>query len=432
MPTKNAPAADVLTADRCPQCAADLTRYEGQPPWCGRCEWNLEAYVPLRNATWFVRSIDRLDHRAGFRADSLLISAKTADEIASPKTGAGQIVLRVISGLLLLIFLTTLATGVWLIVTGTALAVVLGLALVALAYAFRPRLGRLRTLVQYTFQLAPEKTPGIYALVNRVAEATGAPRPHVVLASLDFNAATVTVGLRRRRVLMLGIPLMVSLTPQELVSVIAHELGHLRYRDSLRSLLTQPARTQFGVLARAVRAPRMPSAGVGPYGFLLLFWMIVGGALSFFLSIIHLGLNIIDARERRRAELRADLMAVRAAGRDATLSSFDGLVMIPVYASMIDGGRAAQGAVKMWRQRVEHVRQSRQASVATLRQLSKRTGASLFASHPSTGRRHEFLSRTPNQAAAVVVSESESQRIDTELGPYAEVIRKKLAEAYEM
>jgi hypothetical protein len=65
-----------------------------------------------------------------------------------------------------------------------------------------------------------------------------------------------------------------------------------------------------------------------------------------------------------------------------------------------------------------------------LRQLSIRTEASLLASHPATGRRCQRLSGLPHVEAAVIVGPDEATRVETELAPFAEALRKDLADAH--
>ncbi|OHX06408.1 hypothetical protein [Micromonospora sp. WMMB235] len=71
------------------------------------------------------------------------------------------------------------------------LAVVGGVALIALAVALRPRFGRLdRDLDVLTEREAPE----LHALVREVATAVGAPTPHVIGVDGGINAYATSVG----------------------------------------------------------------------------------------------------------------------------------------------------------------------------------------------------------------------------------------------
>ncbi len=74
--------------------------------------------------------------------------------------------------------------------------------------------------------------PELFARIEAIRKRLRAPRPHVVLAQNDVNAAIVQhprLGIFGwpRNYLMLGLPLMRSLSSAEFEGVLAHEFGHL-------------------------------------------------------------------------------------------------------------------------------------------------------------------------------------------------------------
>ncbi|RTQ53596.1 hypothetical protein EJV47_02335 [Hymenobacter gummosus] len=76
----------------------------------------------------------------------------------------------------------------------------------------------------------------LLALLNQQARQLRAPRVHRVLLSGEFNASAVQVprlgplGWSRNYVVV-GLPLLQALTPEQAAAVVAHELGHLRGGD---------------------------------------------------------------------------------------------------------------------------------------------------------------------------------------------------------
>src|SRR6516225_1867399 len=80
--------------------------------------------------------------------------------------------------------------------------------------------------------IANSDAPELFALIDKLRRALGAPRFHHVLITEDFNAAVVQfprLGLLGwyRNTLLIGLPLMKALTRQQLAAVLAHEFGHL-------------------------------------------------------------------------------------------------------------------------------------------------------------------------------------------------------------
>jgi Zn-dependent protease with chaperone function len=404
-------------AELCPKCQVSLVSYDHQDPWCERCEWKLDTFdnEPL---PWPWGFVVRWDRRLGFDSDRRLVDAST-------ESGAGEWFLRGLSALLMLIVLGIAGFGVWLVVRSHffGLAVMAALILFGIAYWLRPRLGRVKPLMRDTFTITEEKRPALFALMRRVAEAAGTKMPHVVGLSSEWDARAAVVGLRRRRVVVLGVPLLAALRPQERVALLAHEFGHLAQDDSLRQLMRQPALTHFGMLARAVRAPKARLQSI-----FLVVWRLVGGTLSALLWLVHYGLNVLGAKENRRTELRADLLAARLAGTTAALGTTDVLACVRELGPYVGPSGEKGRVMQSWHEKVEFAREQLTGRLPRLRQLTMRTDAGLFASHPAPGRRYQVLARQAYQHPAIVLTDAESARIDAELQPYAEAVRKELEE----
>lgn len=81
-------------------------------------------------------------------------------------------------------------------------------------------------------ELKPEEAPQLFADLKDIRDRLACPKPHHVLLTDDFNAAVAQaprLGILgwQRNYLIVGLPLMASLTPAEFKSVLAHEFGHL-------------------------------------------------------------------------------------------------------------------------------------------------------------------------------------------------------------
>ncbi|MBE8964843.1 M48 family metalloprotease [Nostocales cyanobacterium LEGE 12452] len=80
--------------------------------------------------------------------------------------------------------------------------------------------------------LQPQDVPNLYSLTNEISSKLQAPRFHHILLTNDFNAAVVQrprLGLLgwQQNYLIVGLPLMLALSPEQFRAVLAHELGHL-------------------------------------------------------------------------------------------------------------------------------------------------------------------------------------------------------------
>ncbi|MBW3622353.1 MAG: M48 family metalloprotease [Armatimonadetes bacterium] len=81
-------------------------------------------------------------------------------------------------------------------------------------------------------ELKREEAPRLFEMVDGISDALQAPRFHHILIDGDFNAAVVQharLGVLgwHKNYLLLGLPLMQAVSPEQFRAIVAHELGHL-------------------------------------------------------------------------------------------------------------------------------------------------------------------------------------------------------------
>jgi hypothetical protein len=95
---------------------------------------------------------------------------------------------------------------------------------------------------------------------------------------------------------------------------------------------------------------------------------------------------------------------------------------------MVVKRQARQGGdATSWRAAADQARTDVTPTLALRRQLSVRDETSLFASHPPSGLRARMIESRSAQPAAVVLTETDSARIDQELAKAYEVARRDFA-----
>ncbi|MFC0096783.1 hypothetical protein ACFFKH_04495 [Micromonospora marina] len=148
---------------------------DGALPWCAGCDWNLDTDDARRQPPEFGWSrVDRRTYRLAARLTRRQYTALLGRSLEPAGQGFAGILVTGISVLLLLGVAGLAVAGVWLLFAYPFpnLAVVGGVALLALAVALRPRFGRLdRDLDVLTEREAPE----LHALVREVATAVSGP-----------------------------------------------------------------------------------------------------------------------------------------------------------------------------------------------------------------------------------------------------------------
>ncbi|WP_200216724.1 M48 family metallopeptidase [Micromonospora coerulea] len=411
----------------CPRCAATTVSLGNATPWCAGCEWNLDAYDRGRRAGEFGWAwVDRWTYRLAYRMTARQFDRLVGRPLDDQGPAAARVFTAIASVLLLGGAAALAATGVWLILAFSFPnpSVVLGVALLGLAYALRPRFGRLDAGLAV---LTPDRAPELFALVDEVAAAIGAPPPQVVGVDGDINAYAGVVGLRRRRVLCLGLPLWGSLPAQERVALLGHELGHFVNGDPRRTLLVQPAVTMLGSAADLVRPVRSVSGG----GIAELLGAALAHAVQWVLARLlfgaHLVLVSVALRDSQRAEYLADELAARAAGSTAATGLLDAFLAEESIALAVRRESQAGHGPDRWRAAVAGSRAAAAARLPLWRQLSVREETSLFATHPPAGLRRRMLAARPWHDPAVRLTDERMARIDAELAREYERIRRDVS-----
>jgi Zn-dependent protease with chaperone function len=159
-------------------------------------------------------------------------------------------------------------------------------------------------------QLIEAECPELFRLIEDLRTKGSAPRVDTVLLTSDFNAAIVQhprFGIfgGTRNYLMLGLPLMQSLSPEEFQAVVAHEFGHLSGAHGHFGAWIYRLRTGWARLLGALQAHNHWGA-------------------AFFTRFFNWYAPLFSAYsfvQARQHEYEADQMSVAAVGREATGSA---------------------------------------------------------------------------------------------------------------
>ncbi|MFC7616982.1 M48 family metallopeptidase [Actinokineospora soli] len=337
-------------------------------------------------------------------------------------TGA-RVALVAVSVAITVVVLGLLALGVWLVVDGfPSWRLVPGLVLIGIAWTLRPRLG---SAGERWAVVTEDDAPTLFALLARVATATGAPMPHVVALDYRFNASAGVHGLRRTRTLVLGLPLWGSLEPDQRVALLGHEFGHFVNNDPTRSILTQPALTTPGVLAQLL----WPSRSLTNGNLLIAFaeWVLapVQRLVARGFLLLQAGLLAVATRDHQRAEYCADALSARVAGSGAAVALLDGIAAASaVETAVVSAERKTQATATPrsahpgpgpWREAARAARAGVDLAAVRDQTVAEST---LWDSHPPTGLRARLVEAWPHQDAAVVLGRDESDRVDAELAKW--------------
>lgn len=399
------PTADVMG---CPSCGVGVPVHQGFVTWCAACNWNLVAR-PREPRAPFERLLERLAVALDERVGRELAVAETLE----PRLTASKVAAYAVAGIVHAFTASLVVGALVLALLSFPNPFALAGAAVALGFAWlvRPRLGKAST----KGEVKHGDAPALHALVEQVADALGARPPDAVVVDNQLNAAWAVVGLRRRRVLTLGLPLIAALTTQELVALVAHEVAHERNRDARRSFFVGSALTTL----EEVYLTLLPGESLLTYSALgvldmvarLFFWVLAQPVKGLLLVEFHLLLQ-----DMQRAEYLADSLAATVAGTDAVVSMHEVLLLDATIETAVHNaahGRVEPGA--LFATIAERIGAVPAVERERVRRIAALERARLGATHPTTAARIGLLERRASVQPEVLVGTEIGSAIKREL-----------------
>lgn len=420
--------APATTERPCPECDARVPVVPGYPDWCDACGWNLlppPALDPPKGR--FGRIAEAVGRRSGDRMARDLLATRKLEPHWTP----AKCVAYAVAAAVHLLSLALIAGGLAAIVLDfpNALTVLLGTTMVGIGWLMRPRLPRLDE--DDGHPLDPARTPALHELVAAVARALDRPPPDLIVVDASWNAGWGQFGLRRRRVLLLGLPLLAALEPQERVAVIGHELGHDRNGDARRSLLVGSAVAGLGRLVELLRPLEdegdLAESGLGPVAWL------TGGVMWLVSRPVDAVLwleAVLLLRDMQRAEYLADALAARVAGTPAAIALEERLLLASTFMLAVQQAAHADADVDVLGHATEALRAVPDRERERRRRVARLEHVRLNDTHPPTGMRIAMLEGRPVQQPAVTLNSAWSARIEAELEPMHERIGREVLDAY--
>lgn len=227
-------------------------------------------------------------------------------------------------------------------------------------------------------QVSPEEAPQLHQIVERVAQEAGIPKPKVYIVQDEVPNAFATGRNPQHGVVAVTTGILNALTWRELEGVLAHEMGHVKNRDTLISTVAATIAGAIGSLAQFGHMGLLFGGGGRNQG--------EGGGgnpLTFIVGMITVVVAPIIAMMVQMAISRT-----REYGADATGAHFTG-----------DPGALANALEKIdaYAHREQMPVTPGTQHMFIINPLSGSSMSSLFSTHPPTEERVKRLREMPNQ-----------------------------------
>ncbi|MEU1198649.1 hypothetical protein ABZ446_20715 [Streptomyces sp. NPDC005813] len=284
--------------------------------------------------------------------------------------------------------------------------------------------------------------PVLHALVDRVAAVTGIRRVDAIAVDQGYGSRCIRVGLRRRRVLVLGLPLWEVLTTDQRLALLGHDLGR-NAGTELSTAWIEAALDALSTWADVVRsspeADKARMAALDSHIFDAGATAMgrqnsttnMGAALAAPLQdtlaqgalLLHRLLNRLSEQSGELTEYRADEAAARTASSDSAEELLRVLLLRETALAAL--ARTARSTTDIWPQlrdavtSVPDTERERRLHVSRLRD----------GETPPARLRLRYIRALNVPQAAVYVSDEETQAIEAELEPIRARITAELRNA---
>ena len=215
-------------------------------------------------------------------------------------------------------------------------------------------------------EVGPREAPELFGLVQQLSGRAGLPMPRVYVVDTAQPNAFATGRNPQNAAVAVTAGLLRSLSSEELAGVLAHELAHIKNRDTLIMTITATIAGAIGMLANFAfffgGSRDENGNGGGPLG-------AIGAVLV--MLIAPLAAMLVQMAISRTREYSADRMGAEICGRPLWLASAL--------------GRIEQGAQRTYNPAAEQ--NPATAHLFIVNPLTGRGMDNLFTTHPSTANR---------------------------------------------
>lgn len=411
----------------CPQCGSTFSFDKRFVVWCEYCNWNIE---PNRK-TDEDKGARRRDERAKQKGERLFEAIQDS-ELARPVLTRNAAALFAIAGIIHTATLAITGFGIYTLATNLRdlYGYLVGIPLILLGLLVRPRLG---SLDRDSVVIPADGAPTLYNLVNRIAKELDAKPVEIIVVDANFNASYSHIGLRRRRVLSIGLGLWNAIDDSERIALVGHELGHQVNGDVSRGLVIGSSLRTLEELHAALQVPPTREGTGSLFELIEMLATLVAGAA---LRLVRLGIRSLYEleesllfRSQQRAEYFADLLAARIGSSAAMIACLDRIYLARSAALAITYA-ARREEPDIWASERQFLDRLSAKEHERIRRLEAMAGTAVDSTHPPTNLRIALLKRGPELPAKVTLSPNESQAVAAELVPSFTLIGDRLRERF--
>lgn len=409
----------------CPECGAEIRTDRRFVAWCAACDWNVDPGQPETPTG----RLEVLRRRLARRHGEKLLAEVTGDGPLRPRRDAAAVLALALALAVHGVTAALFVAGLLLVTLGWGSALpLLGAVCLVVAWTLRPRFAR---LPEDEPVLRRADAPELFALVDEIAGTMGTTGVHAVSVTDECNASVSTYGLRRRRLLSIGLGLWETLTTEQRIALLGHELGHYANGDTRRGLVTGNALRSLDTWRYLLSPVPHPTPVEAVLNAL---YLLPRAAVTGVLMV----LDHLTLRATQRGEYLADSFAARCGSTDAAVGMLDRLLVADSATATLlresnalrthRGETAARGDARsgLWERLAAHMDSIPASEHERQRRRSALRGHSVDSTHPPTHLRRARLLTAAALPAAVTVDAVRRTALQAELDGARNTVARRI------
>jgi len=405
----------------CPSCGSSMDNNFGYVVWCTECNYNINPSFIEEKLNKLQKIYKNMGDKFGKATLNKILESKTIEPTFSWFRLGTFLVSTLIHGFSIFCFFTSIIMifhwyeHFWYKVIGPIL---FGISLIT-----RPKVYKLDKNEQI---LPREEFSSLYQLVDDIAIKSGIKKVNGIIINQDYNASITTIGIRRKKILYLGLPLLSVLTKEERIALLGHELGHSANHDLSRSFYVGTAiRTVLNWYL--ILAPERPLHHLGLFEEISSIIMKVVAIIPYglFLLLVHL-----SWQDKQRAEYYADLFGAKVGGTEASISLNEKMLYSDIFHFIILKTAVGPYRTQFFSKLNEAIIEIPQNEVLRRTRIAEMELSRLDVTHPPISYRNKFLENNYIKEPLINSSERLNKKIDDELRTLENEVESKLVEGY--
>lgn len=404
---------------KCPKCGSEIEITEGYVQWCEHCLWNLK---PDANKISKDNVVNSIYKKLGKRLGKELFQSMVKSNSLKPGMTLSKLFAYLISCAVFSISIINIVLIIYLLTNFSinVIIVVLCLFLSGMAIAAFPRIGKVPQNI-----LSRTEFPALYKLADSITKASGSEEIYGIVIDGKFNASYTEVGLKRRKIIYIGLPLYYILDDEEKVALLSHEIAHGINGDITKGLVMGTALktliSWYKIFAPGGNSHNSAITMITNVIMLVLSKII----LMFIMMLVYLVYN-----DSQRAEYLADYIGASISGTNAMKSLLIKLRLGNTFSSALQRAALSNGKISFFHELLTKTNMVPKKEIDRINMIEKMEGSSLDATHPPTADRISFMEQQGNFNPKFVLSEADSLLIEKEIEQIKDIIETQIIDGF--